>query len=87
MKQQVLIELNGIDREGRLELPLAVTSISLRTLNALEEQGVRTVEQMLSKTRDWVLSVPNFGRGTLQEILDAMEELGFVAADKGGREQ
>jgi DNA-directed RNA polymerase subunit alpha len=63
--------------DDRLELPLAETELSVRTVNCLEEQGLFTVKDLLHCTPQRLLDIPNFGEKTLQSVYDALEKVGF----------
>ena len=65
------------DNDDRLELPLAETELSVRTVNCLEEQGILTVQQLLNCRAGELLEIPNFGEKTLQTVFAALEKLGF----------
>lgn len=61
----------------RLELSTAEIGLSVRTTNCLEERGIFTVRDLLSSTREDLLSISNFGEKTLEEVFAALEEFGF----------
>ena len=63
--------------DDRLELPLAETELSVRTVNCLEEQAIFTVKDLLQCTPERLLDIPNFGAKTLQAVYDALEKVGF----------
>lgn len=60
-----------------LNMPLSLTSIHHRTVNALENKGILTVGQLLNKQPEELLRIPNFGLRTLTQVRLAMRELGF----------
>ena len=63
--------------DERIELPLAETELSVRTVNCLEEQGLFTVKDLLHCTPQRLLDIPNFGEKTLRSVYDALEKVGF----------
>ncbi len=65
------------DTDDRLEMPLAETELSVRTMNCLEEQGILIVQQLLNCTPERLLEIPNFGPKTLETVFGALEKLGF----------
>ncbi len=69
----------------RLELSLAETTLIVRTVNCLEEEGIFTVGDLLNCTRERLLAIPNFGGKTLEEVFKALAKLGFhcLAMDQG----
>ncbi len=62
----------------RLNMSLAELGLSVRTTNCLDEQGVSTVEDLLKWRREDLLAIPNFGEKTLEEVLNALQKLGFL---------
>jgi DNA-directed RNA polymerase subunit alpha len=64
-------------RRQRLELPIAEVGLSVRTTNCLEETGIFTVRDLLNSTPKRLLTISNFGEKTLEEVYQALEELGF----------
>ena len=75
-------EIKRRDLAEKLELSLAEIGLSVRTTNCLDDQGVSTVEELLKRSREDLLNIPNFGEKTLEEVLDALERLGFVRAER-----
>lgn len=71
----------GVPTEKTLKekLDLAITQIGLkvRTSNILESDNILEVRDLLDCTQEGLLSIPNFGNGTLKEVLKVIEELGF----------
>ena len=65
------------DPDERLDMPLAETELSVRTVNCLEEHGLLTVRDLLHCTPDRLMEIPNFGPKTLQTVFDALEKVGF----------
>lgn len=63
--------------DDRLDLPLAETELSVRTVNCLEEQAIFTVRDLLNCTPERLLEIPNFGEKTLQSVYEALESVGF----------
>jgi DNA-directed RNA polymerase subunit alpha len=50
--------------------------LSLRAANCLEAEGIATVRELVSRSREELLEVRNFGETTLQEIEAKLEEIG-----------
>ncbi len=76
------IPLSQADEEARLkrerlQLSIAEMGLSVRTTNCLEETGILTVRDLLHATPRRLLSISNFGEKTLEEVYQALEELGF----------
>lgn len=65
-------------QQEALQSPVASLQLCLRTINALERSGVRTVHDLLHKTAAQLLEeVPNFGPKGLDEVYRALAVLGF----------
>lgn len=76
------IPLDRMDRPGhdldeRLSMSTAEIGLSVRTTNCLEERGIFTVGDLLNCTRDYLLSISNFGEKTLEEVYSSLEGIGF----------
>ena len=63
--------------EDKLQMSTAQIGLSVRTTNCLEERGIFSVEDLLNSTRDELLSIPNFGEKTLEEVFGALARIGF----------
>jgi DNA-directed RNA polymerase subunit alpha len=51
--------------------------LSLRASNCLHEEGVKTLRDLVTRSREELLEVRNFGDTTLQEIEEKLQELGL----------
>ncbi len=69
-------ERNRLMQE-RLEMSTAEIGLSVRTTNCLEERGIFTVRDLLNTTREQLLSISNFGEKTLDEVYQALSDIGF----------
>ena len=67
------------DAELRRKLDQGVEMIELsaRAGNCLKLAGIRTVRELVSKTREDLLNVKNFGLKTLEEINEKIVEMGL----------
>lgn len=63
---------------AKLEMNLAELNLQVRTTNCLEDHGISTVGELLKHSPDELLSFPNFGQRTLDEVFLALLEIGFV---------
>ncbi len=75
-------EIKRREMQEKLDLSMAEIGLSVRTTNCLDEQGVSTVGELLKCKRSDLLSIPNFGEKTLEEVFNALEKLGFVRAER-----
>ncbi|MBR4834471.1 MAG: DNA-directed RNA polymerase subunit alpha [Thermoguttaceae bacterium] len=76
------IELKRREMQEKLDMSLAEIGLSVRTTNCLDEQGVSTVGELLKCKRADLLSIPNFGEKTLEEVFNALEKIGFVRIER-----
>ena len=76
--------LKEIELEKKLQMSTSELGLPVRTTNCLDELGVTTIGELLKCTREELLSVPNFGEKTLEEVYKALEKLGFY---RQGREK
>jgi DNA-directed RNA polymerase subunit alpha len=51
--------------------------LSLRANNCLHEAGIESVRDLVSRSKEELLEVRNFGETTLQEIEEKLRELGM----------
>jgi DNA-directed RNA polymerase subunit alpha len=70
------------DLRERLDMSTAEIGLSVRTTNCLEEKGIFTVNDLLHSTREDLLSISNFGEKTLEEVYQALEQIGFYRKTK-----
>jgi hypothetical protein len=68
-------------KKGRKGLDLAISvkdlELSTRATNALINDGVRTLRDLLPKTEAELLLIPNLGRGSLREIAATLSKRGL----------
>lgn len=60
-----------------IDEPLTVLGLPTRTTNALERLGIFTVRNLLDTERETILAIENVGPVTLEQILGAVERIGF----------
>ena len=75
-------EIRRRELQEKLDLSMAEIGLSVRTTNCLDEQGISTVGELLKCKRSDLLSIPNFGEKTLEEVFNALEKLGFFRVEK-----
>ena len=61
--------------ESRLGMLVSDLKLSLRANNCLESAGIRVLRDLVSRSREELLEVRNFGETTLQEIEEKLGEL------------
>jgi DNA-directed RNA polymerase subunit alpha len=77
-------ETTAKDMADKLQMSMAELGLSVRTTNCLEEKGIFTVSDLLSSTREDLLSITNFGEKTLEEVYKALEGIGFYRRSREG---
>ncbi len=77
-----LVDAQNKTMKSRLEMSTAEIGLTVRTTNCLEEKGIFTVNDLLHRTRDDLLSISNFGEKTLEEVYKALENIGFHRREK-----
>jgi DNA-directed RNA polymerase subunit alpha len=85
-KTRIPLPPKNTDRElaERLALPIAQTRLPLRVVNCLEEAGMVYVKDLLQRTPEELLAIPNLGERTLRLILRRLGELGFATHGTAG---
>jgi DNA-directed RNA polymerase subunit alpha len=63
--------------ESRLGMLVSDLKLSLRAANCLEAEGIVTIRELVSRSREELLEVRNFGETTLQEIEEKLAEIGL----------
>jgi DNA-directed RNA polymerase subunit alpha len=69
----------GVDpvTETKLALSLAEMSLSVRAMNCLESENIRTIRDLVQRTEDQLLEVRNFGETTLNEVKEKLADVGL----------
>jgi DNA-directed RNA polymerase subunit alpha len=71
--------------ESMLSMPVKCLDLSIRALNCLSTEGVKTVGQLLEKREEEILAIRNFGTVTLDEVRERLAghglELALLAPD------
>lgn len=57
--------------------PTEVGGLTVRVINTLEEAGVLLVGELMAKTSEELLGVPNLGDKTLNEVGKALKAMGL----------
>ncbi len=67
------VEDDGVDSLLIEELDLGV-----RSYNCLKREGIQTVGDLINKTESELLNIPNFGRKSIEEVVEKLEERGLA---------
>lgn len=63
--------------EAKLSMTLAELNLSVRAMNCLESENIRTVRDLVVRTPDQLLAVRNFGETTLNEVVEKLADIGL----------
>jgi DNA-directed RNA polymerase subunit alpha len=63
--------------ESRLGMLVSDLRLSLRASNCLEEAGIASLKELVSRSRHELLEMRNFGETTLEEVEEKLRELGL----------
>ncbi len=75
------------ESDDRLDLSLAEIGLAVRTVNCLEDYRIFTVADLLNRTPEQGLEVPNLGEKTLETIYAALEGIGFYRPSRQPTDQ
>ena len=69
----------GIDaaQESKFSMPISELRFSVRAMNCLESDGIKTVRDLVQKNEDMLMEIRNFGETTLTEVQQKLSELGL----------
>ncbi len=69
----------GVDpaTESKLGLSLSELNLSVRAMNCLESENIRTIRDLVQRTEDQLLEVRNFGETTLHEVKEKLADVGL----------
>jgi DNA-directed RNA polymerase subunit alpha len=61
----------------KLKLPVSELELSVRSGNCLREARIKTIGELVTKTEQEMLQYRNFGKKSLQEIMEMIKEMGL----------
>lgn len=64
------------------DIPIEDLDLSVRAYNCLKRAGITKVGQVLEMTEDDLLGVRNFGRKSLEELREKLEQRGFIEGSR-----
>jgi DNA-directed RNA polymerase subunit alpha len=72
------------DEETREKYAMSVElmGLSTRSRKCMERLNITTVGQLIQHTEDELLSTPNFGRTSVQEIRSKLAEMGLALREE-----
>jgi DNA-directed RNA polymerase subunit alpha len=74
---EIMIEKEESQKEKALEMTIEELEFTQRPLNCLKRAGIFTVEELTQKSEEEMMKVRNFGKKSLDEVKDKLEELGL----------
>ena len=60
-----------------LTQPVDIIELSVRASNCLKAAKIKTINELVSKSEEELLNFKNFGKKSLDEIVDRLKELGL----------
>jgi len=67
----------GVKPNILLDMPIAELELSVRSSNALKNEGIRTLGELIEKSGPELFRMPNFGRVSLAEIRQILAQYGL----------
>jgi len=77
-EQQPASEGSGDDQEGDLAQPIEELGLALRSYNSLRREGVHTVGDLASRTREDLLAIDHIGPASVEEIKQKLADRGLT---------
>ena len=75
--QDIMVEKDDDGKEKVLEMTIEEVNLSVRSFNCLKRAGIKTVEDLISKSEEDMMKVRNLGRKSLDEVVAKLQSLGF----------
>jgi DNA-directed RNA polymerase subunit alpha len=68
---------DGVDDDGRipdkrLDMPIEDLELGVRSYNCLKREGVETVRDLVAKSEQDLMGIPNFGRKSIEEVRECL---------------
>jgi DNA-directed RNA polymerase subunit alpha len=79
--EEVTEEITTLEEESKKGLTLEDLGLSTRAYNSLRHAGIHTIEDLLTKTREDLMKIKNFGLKSLQELEEKLRERGLSLRD------
>jgi len=74
---EIMVEKEEDKKEKVLEMTIEELDLSVRSYNCLKRAGINTVQELIMKTEEDMMTVRNLGRKSLEEVQEKLEELGL----------
>lgn len=69
-----------------LDIPIEDVDFSVRTFNCLKKEDINTLGELIQRTEDELLAIRNFGKRSLEEVIEKLEQYELQLADAGHEE-
>lgn len=73
--------------ESKLSMPISVLDLNTRASHCLQDEGIKTIRDLVERTEDDLLNVRNFGDVTLQEVREKLAEQGLEIGQLAPQEE
>ena len=70
-------ELEQIEEPGMGDVLIEELDLGVRSYNCLKREGIQTIGDLMSKTEAELLNIPNFGRKSIEEVVEKLEARGL----------
>jgi len=77
---EIMVEKEETKKEKVLEMTIEELDLSVRSYNCLKRAGIKTVEDLISRTEEDMMKVRNLGRKSLEEVVNKLKALGLSLA-------
>lgn len=73
--------------QGKLKIPVSELELSVRSANCLEKAKIKTIGDLVTRTESEMLKYRNFGKKSLNEIINILEGMGISLGMKIKKKQ
>ncbi len=70
------------EREKILYVPIEELDLSVRAYNALKNEGLNNIQDLMEKTKDQITKIKNLGKKSITEIINTVHKHGFKLKDE-----
>lgn len=74
---EVMVEKEEKEKDKVLEMSIEELDLSVRSFNCLKRAGINTVEELIKKTEEDMMTVRNLGKKSLEEVKSKLAEYGL----------
>lgn len=73
--------------DRHMDIPIEDVDFSVRTFNCLKKESVDTIGELVKRTEEELLAIRNFGKRSLEEVIQKLEGFGLHLADSGDQHE